>query len=249
MGKTIKVDTNDPYNDPFPSRLRLLLDRKGETQGKLAESIGVHRQSIGQWKDGTTVPDINALYKIAEYYNVSTDYLLGRTDFESPDIDAQAINKKIGLSDDAIYNLETLKDLSTVNPNSIELGNVSDCVDDSKMLLKVINFLLGSKESSEGTLCYSHLSIAGQFLRTLGMYLFAEFESANSLIFQGDYMDSKSKEIVSKEIETKNCVILVDKKTKHSTVLPISTIKQSLLSEMMFQLQKWEEDIRTNREK
>jgi transcriptional regulator with XRE-family HTH domain len=73
-------EKKDPYYNPFPSRLRLLLSRKGETQTKLAESIGVHRQSIAQWKDGATVPDINALYKIAEYYNISTEYLLGRVD-------------------------------------------------------------------------------------------------------------------------------------------------------------------------
>lgn len=66
------------YDMPFPTRLRELLNRPGETQGKLAEAIGVQRQSIGQWKDGITSPDINAFNKIADYYNVSADYLLGR---------------------------------------------------------------------------------------------------------------------------------------------------------------------------
>jgi transcriptional regulator with XRE-family HTH domain len=56
-----------------------LLSAPGETQTKLAKAIGVNRQSIGQWKDGITSPDINALYKIADYYNVSADYLIGRT--------------------------------------------------------------------------------------------------------------------------------------------------------------------------
>lgn len=80
MARTTKPDIKDAYYAMFPTRLRLLLDRKGETQGKLADAIEVHRQSIGQWKDGTTVPDIYALKKIAGYYKVSADYLLGLSD-------------------------------------------------------------------------------------------------------------------------------------------------------------------------
>lgn len=67
-----------PINVQFTHRLRILLGEPGETQGKLADAIGVKRQSIGQWKDGTTVPDIVSLGKIADYYKVTTDYLLGR---------------------------------------------------------------------------------------------------------------------------------------------------------------------------
>lgn len=75
---TERTKQSSRYDMPFPTRLRELLNRPGETQGKLAEAIGVQRQSIGQWKDGITSPDINALDKIADYYNVSTEYLLGR---------------------------------------------------------------------------------------------------------------------------------------------------------------------------
>ena len=124
MGKTIKNDkTNkrDPYNEPFPKRLRLLLDRKGETQGKLAEAVGVHRQSIGQWKEGSTVPDINSLNKMADYYKVSTDYLLGRVDVESPDIEKQAICKVTGLSLKAVEDLLWQNKYSKADPNHPEL--------------------------------------------------------------------------------------------------------------------------------
>jgi len=105
MGRTKKITNVKKYYDPFPKRLRELLDRPGETQGKLADFINVNRQSIGQWKDGTTSPDINALDKIAEYYNVSADYLLGRSDVASPNVTIQAIHEKTGLSDKAIEEL------------------------------------------------------------------------------------------------------------------------------------------------
>lgn len=63
-------------NSPFASRLRNILEQRSITQSALAEAIGVSRQSIGQWKDGKTVPDILDLRKIAIFFGVSTDYLL-----------------------------------------------------------------------------------------------------------------------------------------------------------------------------
>jgi len=81
MGRTEKsLRGKEAYNSCFPTRLRILLDRMDETQGKLADAIGVKRQSIGQWKDGTTTPDVISLRKIAEYYDVSADYLIGLKD-------------------------------------------------------------------------------------------------------------------------------------------------------------------------
>ena len=67
-------------NSPFATRLRELLEERKITQPVLAEAIGVSRQSVGQWKDGKTVPDILDLQKIAHYFGVSTDYLLCQTD-------------------------------------------------------------------------------------------------------------------------------------------------------------------------
>ncbi len=73
------IMNEEAYNRCFPSRLRELLKRKGETQKKLATFINVNQQTVSLWKDGKTAPDINALKKIAEYYNVSADYLIGIT--------------------------------------------------------------------------------------------------------------------------------------------------------------------------
>ena len=94
------------YYKPFPKRLRELLDRKGETQGKLADYLGVKRQTIGYWKDGVTSPDVNGIIGMADYYNVSTDFLLGRTDVESPKMDIGSLCKTLGLSEEIV---ETLK--------------------------------------------------------------------------------------------------------------------------------------------
>lgn len=73
------------YDSPFAARLRGLLEDTRTTQPMLAEAIGVSRQAIGQWKDGNTLPDIVSLGKIADYFKVSADYLLGRSDIKSID--------------------------------------------------------------------------------------------------------------------------------------------------------------------
>lgn len=63
-------------------------------------SCGLNRSAIDNMKKGSA-PAINKIEKIADYFNVSVDYLLGRTDI--PDIendnDAQLFNLLKGLSD------------------------------------------------------------------------------------------------------------------------------------------------------
>ena len=61
--------------------LRTLLNKRGE-QEKLSKSIGVSSGNISDWfnPNKNALPGASALCKIAEYYNCSTDFLLGRTD-------------------------------------------------------------------------------------------------------------------------------------------------------------------------
>lgn len=63
----------------LPNRLRLL---RGErlTQAQMADRIGVARTTYAMYEQGKREPDNATLIKIADYFEVSTDYLLGRTD-------------------------------------------------------------------------------------------------------------------------------------------------------------------------
>ena len=67
----------ETYNDVFPVRLRRLLKDKGETQQELADYLGCTRQMISYYSDGSSSPNVRTIVKIAEYFNVTTDYLLG----------------------------------------------------------------------------------------------------------------------------------------------------------------------------
>lgn len=52
--------------------------RQGLTQEKLANILGVTQQAVGRWEKGLNKPDNDILVKLADYYHVSTDYILGR---------------------------------------------------------------------------------------------------------------------------------------------------------------------------
>ena len=58
--------------------IRELREEKGITQAKLAEIFGVGRTTITMYEKGTIVPPADILRKLADYFNVSVDYLLGR---------------------------------------------------------------------------------------------------------------------------------------------------------------------------
>jgi transcriptional regulator with XRE-family HTH domain len=61
------------------TRLKELRKQRNITQEQLAEAIGVERSSIGKYegKQGIT-PSVDVIKAIADYFNVTTDYLLGR---------------------------------------------------------------------------------------------------------------------------------------------------------------------------
>ena len=69
------------YN--FGKRIQKELDRKGMTQQELANRLKVTESLISQITAGKKGTSLEKLFEIAEILNVSTDYLLGRTNFRN----------------------------------------------------------------------------------------------------------------------------------------------------------------------
>ena len=61
-------------------RLRFLREQRGITQLKLALDLNMNQNSISRYETGEHQADYATLIKIADYFNVSIDYLLERTD-------------------------------------------------------------------------------------------------------------------------------------------------------------------------
>lgn len=59
-------------------RLKELRKEKDITQEELAKQIQVSPSTIGMYETGRREPDFETLQKFADYFRVSTDYILGR---------------------------------------------------------------------------------------------------------------------------------------------------------------------------
>ena len=63
----------------FQNILKSLRVAKGLTQDELSKQLNISRSTIGMYEKGAREPDFETLELIADYFNVDTDYLLGRT--------------------------------------------------------------------------------------------------------------------------------------------------------------------------
>lgn len=92
------------YKNPLAKALReLTADPK--TANDLKEYLGISTQALNQFKAGTSYPKTENLIRIAEYFGVSIDYLLGFTELSTRDGNVQSVHEYTGLSVDAISKL------------------------------------------------------------------------------------------------------------------------------------------------
>lgn len=65
-------------NREFPHRLRQLRERERIDRKKLGECCGLSKSVISKYERGEREPAASSLEKIADFFDVTTDYLLGR---------------------------------------------------------------------------------------------------------------------------------------------------------------------------
>lgn len=107
-----KLNYTDNYYKPFPNRLRRLMRgdagkiNRTVSQQELADYLGLKaRQSVSAYCDGSGQPSWENIAKIAEYFSVSTDWLLGVTNIESVERNIQVAASTLGISGKAAENL------------------------------------------------------------------------------------------------------------------------------------------------
>ena len=64
--------------------IRSLRIDNGLTQKQVAQMLGISQNTYSQYEIGVLNYPVEALIKLADYYGVSTDYLLGRTTVKDP---------------------------------------------------------------------------------------------------------------------------------------------------------------------
>ena len=94
-----------------------LCSEKGKSQSAAAEEAGVSKNAIGRWRSGEVIPSKASIKKIADYFGVSVNHLLGVENKKNPATDegngisekkAGLIKKVMQMSDDELEKLEML---------------------------------------------------------------------------------------------------------------------------------------------
>lgn len=81
-------------------QIKKLRMAKNISQVELADKLSVTKQSISNWENENIMPSIDMLIKIAEYFGVTTDFLLGLSE-------KHTLNTE-GLSEPQISHIQTL---------------------------------------------------------------------------------------------------------------------------------------------
>jgi len=68
----------------FQVRLKLLRESAGYSQYSFASEIGVAQSTVGMWESGRREPDHKTTQKLADFFDVTLDYLLGKSDTPNP---------------------------------------------------------------------------------------------------------------------------------------------------------------------
>ena len=63
----------------YGDRLRMLRDKIGLSQKDLTDRLNINRSTYARYETSSTQPDFDTLNKLADFFGVTTDYILGRT--------------------------------------------------------------------------------------------------------------------------------------------------------------------------
>lgn len=75
-------------------RIKQLRDKEGLTQKDLAKQLGIQPRTLGFYETGDRNPPIDILKKLASFFDVSIDYLLGITDIPNLYKEKETIEKQ-----------------------------------------------------------------------------------------------------------------------------------------------------------
>lgn len=123
----------------LPDRYTDLRVEKGISQTELAKELDCNKQYISLIEKGDRDLSITMLERYADFFNVSTDYLLGRTDIKSTDTTVQSICEYTGLSEKA------LNEIIKCNRH-ISTNNFKSVVTEEYKFINALNYLLESDD-------------------------------------------------------------------------------------------------------
>jgi len=128
----------------FCTRLRELRKQNGLSQQDLADKMSVTKQTISQYERGVRVPDYDNLLTLCDIFNVSSDYMLGKSDvtlrfLTSSEIERlSSISKRLNTDEQSL-----LEKIRRLNPDGLARLN-----EELDMMLMMEKFTLSEHEKA-----------------------------------------------------------------------------------------------------
>lgn len=178
--------------DSFDAILKKLRKDRNATQKEVSQAIGADQQTLRRYESGERKPDTEMLLRIAKYYNVSADYLLGLSENSTVEPDMKAAVKCTGLSEKSIEKLKGITHFEFDNSVNTENANIIDMFIQSNYFENLISLLLtlyncsaegGDIESSKNIEEYTNIGcsniackLARSDLKDIMTYICDEFD-------------------------------------------------------------------------
>lgn len=116
---------NSPFMKPFLALVKeQLKSNDALTVIDIAQAVGIPYSTFSKYSDGSMRYGLKNLVYIADYYNVSTDFLLSRTDIRDENISLAHASELIGLSNEALIALRLHTEM--VDCPHTEVGSIPD---------------------------------------------------------------------------------------------------------------------------
>ena len=116
----------------YSNRIRELRKNKSLSQEQLADKLGVTKQAVSQMERGARKPSVTMLEALCDFFNVSTDYLLGKEDVTIRIIDRDGIRKL----DSANSEVDRIAKIIRDNPTMHNLFDIAQkCTPDNLELI------------------------------------------------------------------------------------------------------------------
>lgn len=135
--------TNSANTSIICNRIKELREERNITQDELAQIINVKRQTINQWEHGERSLKTEAIIKLARFFGVTCDYLIGVSDYKS--FQMADIGRDTGLKENVIKNIINLQKVSEPEKDYIITKFIRE--NNGKYNKKTINEKISSLEN------------------------------------------------------------------------------------------------------
>ncbi len=127
------------------NNIKLLRVEKGLTQNQLAKEMNLTQTAVSQWEIGRNVPDSQTSKKLAEFFGVSLDYLLGRSNERTTSYYASNISDSNFIQGSGSVTVEQSELLSKEEAEILRIFRNLDVRDRTKLL----NFAFEIEDNSK----------------------------------------------------------------------------------------------------